>query len=40
VILVSHDRYLVEACADRLWLVAEGEVHRSTATSTIIAARS
>jgi ATP-binding cassette subfamily F protein 3 len=26
VILVSHDRYLLEACADRLWLVAGGEV--------------
>jgi ATP-binding cassette subfamily F protein 3 len=26
VILVSHDRYLIEACADRLWLVAEGRV--------------
>lgn len=26
VILVSHDRYLLEACADRLWHVAEGEV--------------
>ncbi len=26
VILVSHDRYLVEACADRLWLVAGGQV--------------
>ncbi|HZD92217.1 MAG TPA: ABC-F family ATP-binding cassette domain-containing protein [Pseudolabrys sp.] len=26
VILVSHDRYLLEACADRLWLVAEGKV--------------
>jgi ATP-binding cassette, subfamily F, member 3 len=26
VILVSHDRYLIEACADRLWLVADGEV--------------
>jgi ATP-binding cassette subfamily F protein 3 len=26
VILVSHDRYLVEACADRLWLVANGHV--------------
>ena len=23
-ILVSHDRYLLEACADRLWLVADG----------------
>src|SRR5499426_435721 len=27
VILVSHDRYLIEACVDRLWLVADGEVH-------------
>jgi ATP-binding cassette subfamily F protein 3 len=26
VILVSHDRYLIEACADRLWLVGGGEV--------------
>jgi ATP-binding cassette subfamily F protein 3 len=26
VILVSHDRYLLEACADRLWLVANGRV--------------
>ncbi len=26
VMLVSHDRFLVEACADRLWLVAEGGV--------------
>ncbi len=26
VILVSHDRYLIEACADRLWLVADGRV--------------
>jgi ATP-binding cassette, subfamily F, member 3 len=26
VILVSHDRYLIEACADRLWLVADGSV--------------
>jgi ATP-binding cassette subfamily F protein 3 len=26
VILVSHDRYLIEACADRLWLVADGVV--------------
>ncbi len=25
-ILVSHDRYLLEACADRLWLVANGSV--------------
>jgi len=26
VILVSHDRFLLEACADRLWLVADGGV--------------
>src|SRR4029079_15627629 len=26
VILVSHDRYLIEACADRLWLVQGGSV--------------
>jgi len=26
VILVSHDRYLIEACAERLWLVADGQV--------------
>lgn len=26
VILISHDRHLVESCADRLWLVANGEV--------------
>ena len=26
VILVSHDRYLLEACADRLWLVGGGTV--------------
>lgn len=26
VILISHDRYLIEACADRLWLVNEGTV--------------
>jgi ATP-binding cassette subfamily F protein 3 len=25
-ILVSHDRYLLEACADRLWLVSDGGV--------------
>ena len=24
VIMVSHDRYLIEACADRLWVVANG----------------
>ncbi|MGE0627442.1 MAG: ABC transporter ATP-binding protein, partial [Hyphomicrobiaceae bacterium] len=26
VILISHDRHLVEACADRLWLVDQGTV--------------
>ncbi len=26
VILITHDRHLIEACADRLWLVAEGTV--------------
>ncbi|WP_289036148.1 ABC-F family ATP-binding cassette domain-containing protein [uncultured Roseibium sp.] len=26
VILISHDRHLVEACADRLWLVGDGGV--------------
>jgi ATP-binding cassette subfamily F protein 3 len=26
VVLISHDQYLLEACADRLWLVAEGGV--------------
>ncbi len=26
VVLISHDRHLVEACADRLWLVAGGRV--------------
>ncbi|MGF1456410.1 MAG: ABC-F family ATP-binding cassette domain-containing protein [Alphaproteobacteria bacterium] len=26
VILISHDRHLVEACADRLWLVNDGTV--------------
>ena len=26
VIMVSHDRYLIEACADRLWLVADQTV--------------
>jgi ATP-binding cassette subfamily F protein 3 len=25
-VLVSHDRHLIEACADRLWLVGEGTV--------------
>ncbi|MBV9348692.1 MAG: ABC-F family ATP-binding cassette domain-containing protein [Pseudolabrys sp.] len=27
VILVSHDRHLLAACVDRLWLVSGGEVH-------------
>jgi len=26
VILISHDRHLIEACVDRLWLVADGTV--------------
>jgi ATP-binding cassette subfamily F protein 3 len=26
VVLVSHDRHLLDACADRLWLVADGAV--------------
>jgi len=26
VIMISHDRHLIEACADRLWLVHEGTV--------------
>ena len=26
VILISHDRHLLDACADRLWLVADGAV--------------
>ena len=26
VILISHDRYLIEACVDRLWLVEDGTV--------------
>jgi ATP-binding cassette subfamily F protein 3 len=26
VILISHDRYLLDACADRLWLVRDGRV--------------
>jgi ATP-binding cassette subfamily F protein 3 len=26
VVLISHDRYLIDACADRLWLVADGTV--------------
>ena len=26
VIMVSHDRYLIEACADRLWIVADRTV--------------
>src|SRR6201990_301765 len=26
IIMVSHDRYLIEACADQLWVVADGMV--------------
>ncbi|WCL52805.1 ABC-F family ATP-binding cassette domain-containing protein [Gimibacter soli] len=28
VVLISHDRHLLEACADRLWLVEKGDVKR------------
>ncbi|UTW57354.1 ATP-binding cassette domain-containing protein [Kordiimonas sp. SCSIO 12603] len=28
VLLISHDRHLVEACVDRLWLVEDGDVKR------------
>ena len=31
VILVSHDRYLIDACADRLWVVADGGVRAAEA---------
>jgi ATP-binding cassette subfamily F protein 3 len=31
VMLISHDRYLIEACVDRLWLVANGTVKPLTA---------
>ena len=27
VLLISHDPHLIETCADRLWLVANGQVH-------------
>ena len=33
VIMVSHDRYLIEACADQLWVVADGRSRAMTATS-------
>ena len=33
VVLVSHDRHLLDACADRLWLVADGTVKPFEATS-------
>jgi ATP-binding cassette subfamily F protein 3 len=26
VVLITHDRFLLDACADRLWLVADGKV--------------
>ena len=38
VIMVSHDRYLIEACADQLWVVADQAVTATTATSTITGA--
>jgi ATP-binding cassette subfamily F protein 3 len=28
VVMVSHDRYLIEACADRLWVVGDGTVRQ------------
>ena len=28
VLLISHDRHLVEACVDRLWIVEEGDVKK------------
>ena len=34
VIMVSHDRYLIEACADQLWVVADRLSPIMTATST------
>ena len=37
-ILVSHDRRLLEACVDRLWLAARPERYHSTATSRTTAA--
>ncbi len=38
VILISHDRHLIEASVDRLWLVAEARSRLTPATSTITAA--
>ena len=38
VILVSHDRYLLDACADRLWVVGDGRVASFDGTWTIISA--
>ena len=35
VILITHDRSLMELVADRLWLAADGTSSRSTATWTI-----
>ena len=37
VIVISHDRHLVELAADRLWLVADGRVRPRRAISTTIA---
>ena len=37
VLLITHDAHLVELVADRLWLVADGTVRTSTATSTTTA---
>ena len=35
VILITHDRSLIELVADRLWLTADGTISRSRATWTI-----
>ena len=39
-ILISHDRRLLEACADRLWLVAGGQVRSFRRRSRRLRARS
>jgi len=39
IIMVSHDRYLIDACADQLWVVAGGSVQVYDGISTTIAKR-
>ena len=39
VLIISHDRHLIEATADRSGLPKTARFHRSTAISTIINAR-